>query len=144
MVNATIRSILVGVDGSDEADRGVAMAAKLAQCFSARLILAGVIEPASAEQQAEGYGPEGTAHREERLRQTLETAAAPVSQSGVNVEVRLLSGDAGKILAELAKNEGCDLIVIGHRDISRVRRFLEGSTSSGLLRDTDISLLIVR
>jgi nucleotide-binding universal stress UspA family protein len=143
-LDITIRSILVGEDGSEEAERGIAMASKLARCCSARLILVGVVEPPSAEQQAEGYVVENQARGERRLRETLERNAIRLTQSGINVETKLLHGEAEKALADLATQEGCDLIVIGHRHISRVRRWLEGSTASGLLRDTNISLLIVR
>jgi nucleotide-binding universal stress UspA family protein len=139
-VNTNIRSILVGDDATEEASRAVEVASTLAQCCSARLILVSVVEE-SAEQQAEGYGPKSSEHD---VLKELKQASSKLKETGVHVKTKLLRGDAEKALAELAEAESCDLIVIGHRNISRVRRWLEGSTSSGLLRDTGISLLIVR
>jgi nucleotide-binding universal stress UspA family protein len=142
-VDTTFRSILVGDDGTEEAKRALVIASSLARCCSARVVVASVIEDPSAEQQAEGYGLEDHEGSERRVRKTLEDAASKLAQSGLSVETRLLRGEAEKALANLATREGCDLIVIGHRHISRFRRWLEGSTSSALLRDTNTSLLIV-
>ena len=143
-MDITIRSILVGQDGTEEAQRAAAMAAKLAQCFSAEIILAGAVEPPSAEQQAEGYGLESPEESERRVSTMLEQTASDLGQAGVTVRIHLLKGEAEKALAEFANKTPCDLIVIGHRHISRVRRWLEGSTSSGLLKDSNVSLLVVR
>jgi nucleotide-binding universal stress UspA family protein len=47
------------------------------------------------------------------------------------------------MIIQRAEQNAADLVVVGHRDIARVRRWLEGSTSESLVRDCPISVLVV-
>ncbi len=137
-------SILVGDDGSPASRRAVDIAFSLAKRYSARLTLLFVKTPPSAEQQAEGYGLEEHNRAQARLQEELEKSATAGRQAGVEVTLTVINGQVvGKEIERYTEQHAVDLIVVGHRDVSRVRYLLEGSTSRDLLRTSPVSILIV-
>jgi len=63
---------------------------------------------------------------------------------GVEMMVEIVEGNPAQQIRRRAEMDQADLIVVGRRNISGVRRWFEGSTSESLLRDTKCSLLIAR
>ena len=55
----------------------------------------------------------------------------------------VVDGDPEKEIERKSDEVSADLIVVGHRDISRVRRWLEGSTSETLVQTSKASVLVV-
>ena len=137
-------SILAGDDGSPEAKRAVDTACSLAKHYSAKLILLCVKTPPSAEQQAEGYGLEEHARSQSQLQGEVEAAAEAARQLGVDIAFAVINGQtAAKEIEHYVEKHGVDLLVVGRRDVSRFRHWLEGSTSETLLRHSSASILIV-
>jgi nucleotide-binding universal stress UspA family protein len=137
-------SILVGDDGSPASQRAVHIAFSLAKRYSAKLTLLCVKTPPSAEQQAEGYGLEEHHRAQARLQEELEKSASAGRQEGLDVTLAVINGQAaGKEIERYTEEHAIDLIVVGHRDVSRVRYWLEGSISQELLRTSTVSILIV-
>jgi nucleotide-binding universal stress UspA family protein len=139
----TFQTILVGDNGTPEAERAVAVAMSLAEKLKARLILLGVVPPPSAESQAEGYGLTSTAAARKRLEDHLENTAQSGRRSGINVVVEIVEGLPEASLEERAEQDGADLIVVGQRHISRIRAWLERSTTECLVRRCPVSVLVV-
>lgn len=138
------RSILVGDDGSPEMKRAVDTAFSLANHYSAKLTLLCVKTPPSAEQQAEGYGLEEHERSQAQLQVEAERSAEAGRQMGIDVAVAVTKGDtAAKEIEQYSEEHGVDLLVVGHRDLSRIRYWLEGSTCETLLRHSSASILIV-
>jgi nucleotide-binding universal stress UspA family protein len=138
------QSILVGDDGSPEAKRAVVIAFSLAKRYSAKLTLLCVKTPPSAEQQAEGYGLEEHERTQSQLRAEVEQSAKSGVQQGVKIAITIINAaEPAKEIEQYAEKNDVDLLVVGHRDVSRVRYWLEGSTSENLLRHSSASILIV-
>jgi nucleotide-binding universal stress UspA family protein len=142
-VSVTFKTILVGDNGTPEAERAVAVAMSLGEKFQAKVILLGVIAPASAESLAEGYGLAAAAAARKKLEEHLERRAQAGRESGVNVVAAVMEGRPEPSIEERAKLEGADLVVVGHRHIGRIRAWLEGSTSASLVRRCPVSVLVV-
>jgi nucleotide-binding universal stress UspA family protein len=144
MQNIDFQSILVGDDGSPEAKRAVDTALSLAKRYSAKLTLLCVKTPPSAEQEAEGYGLEQYERMQSQLQREVERSAEAGREQGVDVAIVVINGQtAAKEIGAYAEENGVDLLVVGHRDVSRVRHWLEGSTAEHLLRHSSASILIV-
>ncbi len=139
----TFRSILVGDNGAPEAQHAVEAAFALAQCCNARLMVLGVLTPLAPEQEAEGVGLEKAEAERAGLRAKLEQAAEAGRAKGIDVTWDLVHGRAEPEIERFVKEHAVDLLVVGHRDISRPRRWLEGSTSEDLAHKLDVSILIV-
>lgn len=137
------RTILVGDNGTPDAARAVAVAVSLGEQLKAQVILLGVLAPPSAESQAEGYGLETHGDRRRKLQEHLELTAQAGRQRGVEVVAELVEGMPEASIEERAEHGGADLVVVGHRHLSRVRTWLEGSTSENLVRRCSVSVLVV-
>lgn len=136
-------SILVGDDGSPENQSAVDAALSLAECCKAKVVLLGVIEPLTAEQQAEGYSLKHSEDENAQLRNRVEQTAANAKARGVDVLAEVTRGEPEKEIKQFVQEHAIDLLVLGHRDISRPRRWLEGSTSEDLAHALNVSVLIV-
>ncbi len=139
----SFQTILVGDNGTPEAERAVAVAMSLGEKLKAKVILLGVFPPPSAECQAEGYGLDSRAAERTKLAEHLEHAAQAGRQRGVDVLAELVEGMPEASIEKKAVQYGADLIVVGHRHISRIRSWLEGSTSKLLVRRCPVSVLVV-
>lgn len=139
----SFKSILVGDDGTPEAEQAVAVAISLGEKLGAKVILLGVVPPPSAESQAEGYGLTSSSNARKKLQEQLERTAQTGRQTGIDVAVEIVEGTVESSIEEVAQRIGADLIVVGRRHISRMRHWLEGSTSESLVRRCPVSVLVV-
>ncbi len=137
------KTIVVGDNGRAESDRAVETAVTLAQCLRAKVIFVGIIPPPSAEAQAEGIGLRALADVRKHLEERLTRTAQEALQMGIECSTEIVDGEPEHELERRAEKHAADLIIVGHREISRVRRWLEGSTSEGLVRRSHVSVLVV-
>lgn len=84
-------------------------------------------------EQFEKFGKEATA--------SVEKA---VKAAGLEVETIILKGNPVEELTDFAKKEGIDLIVLGSHGKSGIERFLLGSISEKMVRNSKVSVLLVR
>ncbi len=139
----TFSSILVGDDGSTEAERAVQVAFSMARCWGAKVVLLCVLEPPSAEQQAEGFGLEQEGEEQAALKTRVEQAVETGRQDGIAALSVVFKGQPEQEIERFVAEHGVDLLVVGHREISRPRRWIEGSTSQELARKLKVSILVV-
>ena len=137
-----MRKIVVAYDGSEHARRALERAAALAR-EGASLT---VVSVADAEPPAGARGP-ATApvlmEAAERQR-ALEEAKALLAERGVEAETVGAFGDAGHAIAEEAKRQGADLVVVGTRGRNVVERLLLGSVSTKVVHEAPCDVLVVR
>ena len=145
------QAIVVGTDGSETANIAVGRATELAKLTGATLHIVHVFQPltrthlgASATVASPtidivqvNEGIEGHAH------DVLDHAAAAAKRADVKVEVHALPGDPADTLVAAAKNVGADLVVVGSRGMSGVKRFVLGSVPNKVSHHCPCSLLIV-
>lgn len=136
--------ILVAVDESEQRHAVLNQAAELAGRFDAELHLASVLDLA---QHWELTAPEGGASsiigaQEVETSNLLEKARQELEHLGIVPHTHLLEGDASEEIAALAGQIGADLIVIGHRHISRLRRMVENSVARSLVSRAPCSVMI--
>jgi nucleotide-binding universal stress UspA family protein len=143
MIHSAFKTILVGDDGTPEAERAVEVAISLAQSLGAKLIVLGVVGPPSAESQAEGYGLETVTQARERLKERLHRKIQASPRSGIEVIAEIFEGKPDELIIQRVEEDFVDLVVVGRRDIARVRHWLEGSTSESLVRHCPVSVLVV-
>ncbi len=77
-------------------------------------------------------------------RQQLADAAAALAAAGVSAETQLLAGEPQQVLPALVKAGSPALLVMGAYGHSRLRQWLRGSTTTTLLRLSDVPALILR
>jgi nucleotide-binding universal stress UspA family protein len=142
-MSGVFEKIIVGSNGAPEAEHAVEIAISLAECIGAKVVLLGVATPPSAEAQAEGYALNDPAAVKQRLMAQLKRMVDSAKARGVDIVAEVDEGDPEKQIEKHASAEGADLIIVGHRNVSRVRHWLERSTSEALLHKAKTSILVV-
>jgi nucleotide-binding universal stress UspA family protein len=144
------RNILLASDGSEDALRAARAAAALARRFGAALTVLHVyVIPPSVVAL---YGVPGTGMDPGSLLQMEDAAHNAVmqrtgevlDQEGVTYSTAGEIGHPAEVIARLARDRGCDLIVLGSRGLSGVRSFLLGSVSDRVAHHAPCSVLIVK
>lgn len=74
----------------------------------------------------------------------LAQARQALKSSGVEVDAHLIQGEVAPSICQHAAEVGCDLIVVGAYGHSRIRQFIVGSTTTGLLKRTTAAVLLLR
>ncbi|MET1101081.1 MAG: universal stress protein [Pyrodictiaceae archaeon] len=125
--------IVVGFDGSNASREAVRRALELAKKFSARLSIVTVV-PNPLVMLGEYMMPirlnlapvveDAKKRLEGLLRELREISAYD------NIGYDVIEGDPAQALVDYARDNKCDLIVVGRRGLRKVERFLIGSVSS--------------
>jgi len=133
-----VEKILAAVDGSKYADKALEYAVEMARNFSANLALLHVEEDKlvriGGPQVVDCLGTVGEC--------ILKDAATKAQ--GLKFDKMLEYGSPAEILIKVAKKANVDIIVVGSRGLSSVRRYLLGSVSDDISMHSRSSVLIVR
>lgn len=73
----------------------------------------------------------------------LDSFVANLDTSGISVKKIILHGEPYEEILQYAKDENCDLIVMGRRGYSKIKRFFLGSVTQRVLSDAHCSVLVV-
>lgn len=137
----TFRRILVAVDDSPASSSAVDEGIALAADEGAEVVFAHVVS-IMGEQYVPGIDkPERVPDR--TTTPTLRDAEERAKASGVPCTLELLVGYPPKQLALLADDLDVDLIVVGSRHLTGIRRAFAGSTSRALLAESTRPVLVV-
>lgn len=137
------RSVVCGIDWSEESGAAVNVAAGLSRRLGATLVLAHVVE----ERPTFPYGSEPELNRsrhhahEEAM---LKFDGLERRLGGVDFDPRVLYGEPADALAGLAEEEDATLLVVGSRGRRALKAALFGSVSSALSRASDRPVVVVR
>lgn len=94
--------------------------------------------------QFQPWVPEWTEHENSRTEKILADAKQTLKESCQSVSTKHVSGAIVPRILEVAQNVKADLIVIGAKGHSTIRRLLLGSVSDSIASSADCSVLVVR
>lgn len=132
-----IRTVLLPVDFSDDNALILAFARGLPSIGVERVVLGHVVEVSGVE------GPL-IARRIDEARDRIRQDAQALAQVGLDVEVRVVTGDPVEELSGLASEGHVDAAVYGSHAKTVMNQLFAGSVSERLLRDASIPHLVVR
>jgi nucleotide-binding universal stress UspA family protein len=143
--------LLVGVDESPCSDAAVDFVRTMRWPEGTRVIVASaVVRPTSAYPYPEVYmmsvGPNEGLLKEgwRRSEDLVARHERKLRGEGLSVEARVLEGDPGESLIDLAKKERVDLIVVGSHGRSGLAKLLMGSVASHVVAHAPCSTLVVK
>jgi nucleotide-binding universal stress UspA family protein len=144
-------TIVVGTDGSDTAGVALRHATMLAKSNGATLHIVYAYRPLLASEAALSVTSGGptvdvagvNAQIAQRASDICRHAAAGAEQNGVKVESHSMEGDPSDALIAVAQTVGADLLVVGNRGMSGVKRFVLGSVPNKISHHAPCSVLIV-
>lgn len=143
------KKILVPVDGSAPSNSAVGFAVRLARDQGARLCFVHVCEVAKiaamVSAPAVGIDPSYALDAErESGEAALSDALERAKSGGVDSESVLEEGSCVSTILDASRAQGSDLIVIGSHGRGGIARALLGSVAEGVLRHSDIPVLVTR
>ena len=143
------KKILVAVDGSPAAQRGLREAIRLARSQRARLFIVHVVNEFMAYNYLESMaiGTDVRAVLREAGRRILERAQAEARKQGVKAATvmrEIVGGAAADPIVRAARKAGADLIVLGTHGRRGVRRLVLGSDAEQVVRTASVPVLLVR
>jgi nucleotide-binding universal stress UspA family protein len=142
------RCILCGVDGSADSQLALGVAAELAARLRLRLVMANVVEPTPAPYAGASFGgavPQPrlpTTHRERAVAEELLTKLSEATRLE-RAERHVVVGYPAERLADLADEEGAELIVVGSRGRGAFKAAFLGSVSTSLIGVARCPVLVV-
>ncbi|MBD0347203.1 MAG: universal stress protein [Coleofasciculus sp. Co-bin14] len=137
-----LKTILVALDGS-ELSQGVIQSLDELQIHSAtKIILSQVIPPPESDREIAVDRPHGS---EELLYRHIEKQLQSYQANlPCKSELEIVVGDPAAEIVRLAHIHQANLIVIGNRGLTGLKRILEGSVSSQVVTDAPCSVLVVK
>jgi len=130
-------TVVAAIDFSPSSVRAAAVALSL-MVAPARLFLAHV---ESSSPSSDGSGIRLQSDAERRLRDVAQTLDVP---DRVVVETLVLNGAPAQSISELADRVGADLIAAGSHGHNPMERFVLGSVSTALVRNTTYPVLVAK
>jgi nucleotide-binding universal stress UspA family protein len=143
------RSIVVGTDGSDTAQKAVDAAVGLAQLSGARLEIVSAYEPVSAqrlrvEARQVPADLQWMVNPREDVDATLAEAVEQAGAAGVETASYAREGDPADAILDVAEELGADLILVGNKGMTGAKRFLLGSVPNKVSHHAPCSVMIIR
>ena len=150
--------LLVPVDGSKASINALKKAIEIAKNYDFSITLFTVVE----ESHISGYGRNqnfwhqvdgsiisvGVEHEvvsnlEERAAELLDDIVSAFDFSGIDLEKTIVTGEPSIEILDLAKNEAFDLIVMGNRGMSKIKRFFTGSVTQRVIAEAPCPVLSI-
>ena len=134
--------ILVGHDGSRDADTAFEDALDLAALARARLTVVSVASPPEPPTEVETQASIELATR--HYEELFENLRRQAQERNVTFETHVLVGHPADQILKAAAKYGADMIVVGHRGRSAIRDWVSGSTSRRVFTHATCPVLVVR
>ncbi|NPA16594.1 universal stress protein [Persephonella sp.] len=139
--------ILIGYDGSDSSKKALKKAIELAKLTGGELHIVGVVRPFEfaaidyiSPEEIEEYEKEEISKEERFLKEARDIAL----ENGVDAITKVMEGEPAEELMAYADEQGCDLIVVGHRGVGGFKRMILGTTAGNLVKYANQSVLVVK
>lgn len=126
------KKILLAVDGSRYSDTAASTVMSLAKHIHAEVLIVSITS---------------TVHKEQRRQDSLDEVTRVgsfLTQEGIQVEEKVLSGNPADTILEIAKAKGVDLIVMGSHGHTGLNKILLGSVSDKVIASAECAILVVK
>ena len=138
------QKILVPLDGSEHSERALEAAVQLAKKFNSKLALLTVYSATEMTPSPEFPGIPVIGATRELGEKILAEAEQKVKSETMEVETELSEGNAVERIVEKSKEGKFDLIVMGARGLSTIKKILIGSVSEDVIKNAPCPVLIVK
>ena len=153
-----MKTILVGYDASEAAERALDRAAELAEALAARVVVVSVstvpvpapahgVEPTGpmlvAAGEATPFTPESQPDLEELAQRRLDQARSRLATRSLDVDYLAEVGSPAERLLAVADERDAELIVVGSRDHGIIERLVAQPVEEAVARRAGRDVLIV-
>ena len=136
-------TIVIGVDGSRGGESATHLGGEMAATMGAHVLLVHAVPlPPLVVGVDQAISAESAAYLEKTGKQVVGAAAALLDEMGVEHEQVIKPGAPADLILDTAEQHRAGLIVVGHRGLGAVRRFILGSVSSKLAHHARCAVLL--
>lgn len=137
----TVTHIVVATDGSPNGQTAVEWAGELADQTQARVTVVHVFEPLA---HLAGSGPVDLARlRDEAADELAGVWGQALADRGIEFDTAVVEGKPADAIADTAAQRDADLVVVGARGLSPLRRVVLGSTSQRLPHICSVPVVVI-
>lgn len=137
-----VHKVLVALDGSDLSVQVIEALEQFHLPATAKVVLAHVLANAGADLDVAADRPQ--ADTEMVPHQQFERLQAYQAQLPCKSELEIVMGDPAEEIIRLANIHQADLIVMGSRGLTGMKRILQGSVSSEVVETAPCSVFVVK
>ena len=139
------KKVIIAYDFSKTAEKAVEFAIRFLKPFKVSVEILHVEEPIDIP-IVERIGEAIYAKYREEKKKYIETLKEAFREEGFEVQVTLREGDnpAEEIIKRIKENGDIDLLIMGSRGLSGLKRIILGSTSTEVFRRVEIPILIYK
>ncbi len=138
-----LKTIVVALDGSEITKRVIEFLGQLVLQKESKVILCHVFPPPQSEMQLAADRPQSDVPGMSYL-QIEKQLESYQQQLPVASQLELVTGDPAEEIIRLANIYKADLIVIGSRGLTGMKKIVQGSVSSQVAEDAHCSVLVVK
>ena len=141
-----LSKILCPTDYSSTSDNAVRYAVEFARKVGAHVRFIHIMtagNPAAKALPAENGSIDQT-EEDDVLPESFSSILMAEKQKGLSADIRVLKGEASKVITEQATSWGADLIIMGSHGRSGLHRLIMGSVAEDVFRSSDIPVLLVK
>ena len=138
------QKILVPLDGSEHSGRALEASIQLAKGLNSKLALFTVYSVTGVAGPDPGSTVMAIRAACDSCKKTLAEAEQKVKSEAIEVETQVAEGNAVDEIVKKSKEGRFDLIVMGARGLSTLKKILVGSVSEGVIKNAPCPVLIVK
>lgn len=138
-----VTKILLPVDGSTHSDAAADMAISIAADDNASLVLLHVRRPVPTG-LGQPNADELLALLTDGAEAVIEHYRDKLNDANIDFTELIIGGDVGEVVANVAKVEKCDLIVMGSKGKSDFEGLILGSATHKVLHTAEVPVLVVK
>ncbi|MBD2304108.1 universal stress protein [Chroococcidiopsis sp. FACHB-1243] len=138
-----LKTILVALDGSEIQERVIQSLEELQLQQTTKVVLAHVVPAVELSQEVVSDRPQVIAEGLPYLQVEKQLQSYQAKLSGESI-IEIVTGDPAEEIIRLANIYQADLIAIGSRGLTGVKRIIQGSVSSQVVENAPCSVLVVK
>ncbi|MBH8553067.1 universal stress protein [Nostocaceae cyanobacterium CENA357] len=138
-----LKNILVALDGSEIAEKVIQAFNDLVLSEDTKVVLCHVFATPESEMElpADLPHPESSTFSYFHIEKLLQSYQEKLS---IESELELVTGDPADEIIRLANIYQADLLIIGSRGLTGMKRIVQGSVSSQVVEEANCSVLVVK
>jgi nucleotide-binding universal stress UspA family protein len=141
MTSPAVARILLAVDQSGSSEHAAAEAIARAGAAGADLLVLSVVEPHNL--RLPGGRSQRVDQERDRLTEGAQAIVRKARRAGVAATWLIWEGDPAEAILDASRSEGADMIVLGSRPRTNLRRLILGSVSSEVARRAACEVVVV-
>ncbi|OLS03230.1 universal stress protein [Tissierella creatinophila] len=141
-----MKKVLVTTDGSDNANKALLEAKRMATALDANIDILYVVKylVKNSYLRIERYTPEAIEDLKKMGQEILDDSLKYFDDFKGEVNTKLKAGDPAEVIIEETEKEDYELVVMGSRGLGTFSRTMLGSVSHKVLNHVDTNVLIVK